>query len=345
MARPYPGYNDIKGYYELLDKANKVVVAKEPLNSAPYAPWCLSDQWKGNGYINGDFIAENKALCIASNILRNNGQLISDYNGLRLEHIYAEKEPPLILTESFPELVCPQGTVKEVINKLTSWAKSDPNIKNNLILWKVCDVNLEFHGLNKYASYVVQVDHFIPKASNGKANFNNAALCSAFFNMQKSDTMPIGYARSISYETQFGIGDNALEFDDAKKIAIMAYNICVNKGLLKSDYVNDITPNLRIPTKFEKPVTEYIKNQLHQKDIAQKFEDNIKNGTQLKGDNTAAVDHIIPKAHGGGSDPRNVAVISAELNLQKSDKYIPALEVKYRAEGPNWLFPSMARKG
>jgi len=329
---PYPGFGNIKGYYLLNN------ITPETLNSAPYAPWCLSQQWKGNGYINGDFVADNKALCIASNILRNNGQLLSDYWGLDLK--YDEINSPL--KEKFKELVCPQGTVKGVINILTSWALN-AKIKTDLINWNVCDNNLDFTELSKYASYIVHADHYYPQAKKGRAIFSNAALCSAFFNMQKSDTIP-NYKRKIEYQNYLaGIDDSdAAEFKDPKKIAIMAVNICVNGGQLKSDYDDDKSPDLRLPTKFKDDVVDFI-NKLNKKDIALKFIENIDKGTQLIGDNTAAVDHIIPKAHGGASDPRNVAVISAELNLQKSDKYIGGLEMKYQEEGPNWLYPDLKR--
>jgi len=150
---PYPGFGNIKGYYLLNN------ITPETLNSAPYAPWCLSQQWKGNGYINGDFVADNKALCIASNILRNNGQLLSDYWGLDLK--YDEINSPL--KEKFKELVCPQGTVKGVINILTSWALN-AKIKTDLINWNVCDNNLDFTELSKYASYIVHADHYYPQA-------------------------------------------------------------------------------------------------------------------------------------------------------------------------------------
>jgi len=323
----YPGFGSIPAKFTLGDGT------KEALNTAPYAPYCLYEIWTGNAYQGGDYGIIHKAICIASNIVRNNGKLRSDYYPLRGSAIDATLEP-------FDDLVCPAGEAPAVLEILTNWAKSIPDMKTKLITWKVCDNKLNFGAMNKFASYVVQVDHKTPAASGGKATFSNAALCSAYYNMSKSahfvGITSTDYVKLMNLVCKKNIDSVSNDFRDDQKIAIMALNIYLNNGFLRSDYTSDITQQLRLPTRFVEPIYNFYITYGHTV-TRDALKSNIDTGKQPIGDNTVAIDHIIPRANGGASDPRNAAVISAESNLKKTNNYIANLVNHYKNEGTNWI--------
>lgn len=125
---------------------------------------------------------------------------------------------------------------------------------------------------------------------------------------------------------------NGKEFSDKQKALLMAYNLHKNGGTLKSDYYGlstEILPeqyketieDIKVPTALELQVKQYYM-ELYEEEIDFPTADS-------SSEESAAVDHIVPKTQSGSNAFNNAAVISRKCNSTKGNTYIESLVNHY----------------